>query len=156
MLGHHGPVFFLWYPLPGQVWVLWDLACAGLAELLAGAGRTTASWHGHLACGNRDGAPEGWKSRCLLCCGEDNALLRPEPCGADGSNSSAPHPASGHRSFPSMGQRLTSLCGSLIRPPSFPAGISRDGFLPSPGCHCVPTFDQESAFLKCSISHMLL
>lgn len=41
------------------------------------------------------------------------------------------------------------------RPPGSPAGISRDGFLPSPSCHRVPTFDQESAFLKCSISHML-
>lgn len=38
---------------------------------------------------------------------------------------------------------------------SYPPGISGDGPLPSPGCHCVPTFDQESAFLKCSVSHML-
>lgn len=69
-------------------------------------------------------------------------------------SSPAPLTLSGHESIPLMGCRLC-LGGSPSRPPGSPAGISRDGFLPSPSCHCVPTFDQESAFLKCSISHML-
>ena len=104
---------------------------------------------------NHGGQKRRWKSHCLPCCREDNALLGTEPCEGDGSDPPASHPASGHGSLPSMGQGPTCPCGSLIRPPSSPAGINGNGFLPSPGCHCVPTFDQESAFLKCSISHML-
>lgn len=65
----------------------------------------------------------------------------------------SPHPA-GARIPPSDGLRALPVWVPE-RPPSSPARISRDGFLPSPGCHRVPTFDQESAFLKCSISHML-
>lgn len=87
----------------------------------------------------RDGNP-------VSCCREEKALLGTEPW-ADGAAPGAEiHAPDGLRALPVWVPE---------RPPSSPAGIRRDGFLPSPGCHCVPTFDQESAFLECSISHML-
>lgn len=61
--------------------------------------------------------------------------------------------------FPRFGVQIVPFWWTASQPVRVagptPLGISGDGPLPSPGCHCVPTFDQESAFLKCSVSHML-